>query len=100
MLEMAALIQSPAKCEARSVIRFLNAKVNAEEGDEFLDSIVIGDEIWGFHHTPESKQAGKKFDNDDDGSKGWWQTSMTREYRSWFQDLINVWTMPATTLKK
>jgi hypothetical protein len=27
------------------------------------------------------------------------QTSMTRGYRSWFQDLINVWTMPATMLK-
>jgi len=26
------------------------------EGDEFLDSIVIGDEMWVFHHTPESKQ--------------------------------------------
>ena len=33
------------------------------------------------------------------GSKGWRQTSMTRGYRSWFQDLINVWTMPATMLK-
>jgi hypothetical protein len=28
----------------------------AQEGDEFLDSIVTGDETWGFHHTPESKQ--------------------------------------------
>jgi len=27
----------------------------AQEGDEFLDSIVTGDETWGFHHTPESK---------------------------------------------
>jgi len=26
MFEMAALIQSPTKCEVRSVIRFLNAK--------------------------------------------------------------------------
>ena len=25
---------------------------------------------------------------------------MIRAYRSWFQDLINVWTMPATVLKK
>jgi hypothetical protein len=39
-------------------------KVNAEERDEFLDSIVTGDETWGFHHTPESKQAGKNFDDD------------------------------------
>jgi len=28
----------------------------AQEGDEFLDSIVTGDEAWGFHHTPESKK--------------------------------------------
>jgi hypothetical protein len=28
----------------------------AQEGDEFLDSIVTGDETWGFHHTPESTQ--------------------------------------------
>ena len=27
------------------------------------------------------------------------QTSMTRGYRNWFQDLINVRTMPATILK-
>jgi len=34
-------------------------KVNAQEGDEFLDSIVTGDETWGFHHTPESSKLGK-----------------------------------------
>jgi len=33
------------------------------------------------------------------GSKSRRQTSMTRGYRSWFQDLINFWTMPATILK-
>ena len=31
--------------------------------------------------------------------KGRRQTFMTRGYRSWFQDLINVWTVPATMLK-
>ena len=40
--------------------------MNAREGDEFLDSIVTGDETWAFHHPPESKQAGKKFDDDDE----------------------------------
>jgi hypothetical protein len=34
-----------------------------EEGDEFLDSIMTGDETWSFHHTPESKQ---NFDDDDE----------------------------------
>ena len=32
-------------------------------------------------------------------SKCWRQTSMTQGYRSWFQDLINVWTMLLTILK-
>jgi hypothetical protein len=61
VFEMAAPIQSPAKCEVRSVIRtkrmdsalkFLTRY--AQEGDEFLDSTVTGDETWGFHHIPES----------------------------------------------
>jgi len=28
---------------------------HAEGGNEFLDSILTGDEIWGFHHIPEYK---------------------------------------------
>jgi hypothetical protein len=40
--------------------------VNAQEGDEFLDSIVTGDVTWDFHHTPDSKQTGEKFDDDDE----------------------------------
>lgn len=28
----------------------------ADKGDEFLDSIVTGDETWVYHHTPESKR--------------------------------------------
>ena len=55
---MAAPIQSPAKCVVRSALRFLTRY--AQEGDGFLDCIVTGDETWGFHHTPESKQAGEK----------------------------------------
>jgi len=27
---------------------------------------VTGDETWGFHQIPESKQAGKNFDDDDE----------------------------------
>jgi len=37
-----------------SVLKFLTCY--AREGEEFLDSIVTGDETWVFHHTPESKQ--------------------------------------------
>jgi hypothetical protein len=36
-----------------SVLKFLTRYT--QEGDEFLDSIVTGDETWGFHHTSESK---------------------------------------------
>jgi histone-lysine N-methyltransferase SETMAR len=28
----------------------------AQEGEEFLDSIVTGDKTWGLHHTAASKQ--------------------------------------------
>ena len=37
-----------------SALKFLTRY--AQEGDEFLDYIVTGDETWVFHHTPESKQ--------------------------------------------
>ena len=48
--------------------------------------------------------AGKKFDDDDEVQEvvmTWFKgrASMTWGCRSWFQDLINVWTMPATVLK-
>jgi hypothetical protein len=32
-----------------SALKFLTRY--AQEGDEFLDSVVTGDETWGFHHT-------------------------------------------------
>jgi len=58
---MAAPIQSPAKCEVRSVVqtKWMGSALKflmryAQEGDEFLDSVVTGDETWIFHHTPES----------------------------------------------
>jgi hypothetical protein len=41
-----------------SVLKFLMHY--AQEGDEFLDSIVTGDETWVFNHTPESKQQSLK----------------------------------------
>ena len=81
-----------------SALKFLTRY--AQEEDEFLDSIVTGDETWGFHHTPDSKQQSLKSQKKSwRGWRGRRQTSMTRGYRSWFQDLINVWAMPATMLK-
>jgi hypothetical protein len=64
VFEMAAPIQSPAKCVPS--YDFSTQNLNAREGDAFLGSIVTGDETWGFQDTPESKQAGKKFDDDDE----------------------------------
>jgi hypothetical protein len=52
--------------------------VNAQEGYEFLDSIVTGDETWGFYHTPESKQTGKKFEDDDE---------VQEEVMTWFKGM-------------
>ena len=37
-----------------SALKFLTRY--AQEGDKFLNSIVTGDETWGFHHNLESKQ--------------------------------------------
>jgi hypothetical protein len=45
----------------------------AEEGDDFLDSILAGDETWSFHHTPDSKQ---HFDDDDE---------VQEEVKTWFK---------------
>jgi len=38
-----------------SALKFLTRY--AQEGDEFLESIVTGNETWIFHHTSESKQS-------------------------------------------
>jgi len=37
-----------------SALKFLTCY--AQEGDEFLDSTVTGDEKWDFQNTPQSKQ--------------------------------------------
>jgi hypothetical protein len=89
---MAAPIQSPAKCEVCSVIRFLNANSAlkfltryAEEGDEFLDSIVTGDEKWGFF------TALLKFDDDDEVQEEimtWFKEQAADFYNSGIQKLV------------
>jgi len=104
---MATPIQSPAKSEVRSVIRFLNAK-----GER---TAKIHKEIVAVYGNVMNRQNVTKWCREFSeeistmlmrckkkswrGSKGRRQTSMTREYKSWFQDLINVWTMPAAMLK-
>ena len=42
-----------------SALKFLT--LCAQEGDEFLDSIVTEDKTWVFHHTPESRQQSLPF---------------------------------------
>ena len=69
-----------------SALKFLTRY--AQEGDEFLDSIVTGDETWGFHHTPESKQ---QFDDDDEVQEEgmtWFKGQAADFYDSGIQKLV------------
>ena len=79
MFEMAAPIQSPAKCEVRSVIRFLNTK--GERG--ILDHLPYSPDLApsDFHLFLHLKKhlAGKKFDNDDE---------VQEEVMTWFKGLV------------
>ena len=87
MFEIAAPIQSPAKCEVRSVIRFLNAKGKPC----FLDSIVTGDEIFPLVSSPKKNLAGKKFDDDDEVQEevmAWFKGQAADFYHSEIQKLI------------
>jgi hypothetical protein len=74
-----------------------------QEGDEFLDSTVTGNETWVFHHTPQSKQQSLQWRHTQEEVMTWFKGQAEdfydSGYRSWFQDLINVWTMLATMLK-
>ena len=66
-------------------------KVNGQEVDEFLDSIVTGDETWVFHHTPESMQAAKNFNDDDEVQEEvmtWFKGQAVDFYDSGIQKLV------------
>ena len=105
VFEIAAPIQSPAKCEVRSVIGFLNVKGPAEIHKQII--ALYGNVMNWQNVTKRCREFSERssttmmrYKNKSwRGSKRWRQTSMTRGYRRWFQDLINVWTMPATMLK-
>jgi len=103
---MAAPIQSPAKCHVRSVIRtkrmcsalkFLSSTHRKEMS--LCTTLWLEIKHGVFHHTSEGSRTMMRCKRSWRGSKDCRQTSMTRGCRSWFQDLINVWTMPATMLK-
>jgi len=99
---MAAPIQSPTKCEVRSVIRF---KFKWEILDHTPD--LASKDLQLFLHL-KKYLAGKKFDDDDDEVQEevmtWFKVQAAEFYDSGIQklvlqDLINVCTMPAAMLK-
>jgi hypothetical protein len=69
-----------------SALRFLTRY--AQEGDEFLDSIVTGDENWGFHHTPESKQQSHDVDEVQEEEETWFKGQAADFYDSGIQKLV------------
>jgi hypothetical protein len=91
VFEMAAPIQSPAKCEVRCVIRFLKATsalkflTRYAQEDKFLESIVTEDETWVFFTTP------LKFDDDDEVQEEvttWFKGQAADFYDSGIQKLV------------
>jgi len=61
-----------------------------QEGEEFLDSIVTGDETWVFHHTPESKQQSLHSHDDDEVQEvvTWFKGQAADFYDSGIQKLV------------
>jgi len=52
---------------------------------------VTGDETWVFHHVPESKQAGEKFDDEDEVQEKvmtWFKVLAADFYDSGIQKLV------------
>jgi len=75
---MAAPIQSPAKCEVRSVIRFLNTKVKVQQ--KFTNKLLLELVPSDFHLFLHLKKhlVGKMFDDDDE---------VQEEVMTWFKGL-------------
>jgi hypothetical protein len=72
-----------------SALSFLTR--NAQERNEFLDSIVTGDETWVFHHTPESKQQSLHSHDDDEVQEEvmtWFKRQVADFYDSGIQKLL------------
>jgi hypothetical protein len=76
----------------RSVIQFLNTSSAlkfltrySQEGDELLNSILTGDEKWGFHHPPESKQQSLQWQEE---FMAWFKGQAADFYDSGIQKLI------------
>jgi hypothetical protein len=72
VFEMAAPIQSPAKCEVRNVIRFLNAKAEIHKHIVAVYGNVMNRQKW----RRKKHLAGKNFDDDDE---------VQEEVMTWFK---------------
>ena len=89
---MAAPIQSPAKCEVRSVIRFLNA--NGERPAEIhKQSVAVYGNVMNLHLFLHLKKhlAGKKFDINDEVQEDvmtWFKGLAADFYDSGIQKLV------------
>jgi len=92
VFEMASPIQSPAKCEVRSIIQFLNAE--GERPVEIHKQIVaVYGNITNRHLFLHLKKhlTGKKFDNDDEVQeevKTWFKGQAADFYDSGIQKLV------------
>jgi len=90
MFEMATTIQTPARCEVRSVIRFLNAK--GERPVEIHKQIVVYGNAMNRQNLHLKKHlAGKKFDENDEVQEEvmmWFNGRMADSYDSGIQKLV------------
>ena len=93
MFEMAAPIQSPAKCEVRSVIRFLNAKVERPAEIHKQIVAVYGNVMDRQNLHLKKRLAGKKFDDNDEVEKEvmtWFRGLAADFYDSGIQKLVPI----------
>jgi len=80
VFEMAAPTPSPAKCEVRSIMRFLNAKVKVQR--KFTNRLLLFMVTQRFPLVSSPKETScweKKFDNDDE---------VQEEVMMWFKGLV------------
>jgi len=89
---MAAPIQSPAKCEVRSVIRFLKAK-GERQAEIHKQIVAVYGNVMNFHLFLHLKKhlAGKMFDDDDEVQEEvmmWFKEQAADFYDSGIQKLV------------
>jgi hypothetical protein len=92
VFEMAAPIQSPAKCEVLSVMRFLKAKVEQRQVEIYKQIVSVYDNVMNRHLFLHLKKhlAVKKFDDDDEVQEvmTWFKGQSADFYDSGIQKLV------------